>query len=151
MKLAEALQERSDLNRRIEQLKSRLMNNALMQEGEAPAEDPAALREELDSALSRLTCLMARINLTNACTQVNGKTLTQLIAEKDTLTLSLSIYRDVVYTASQNTHRARNTEIRILPAVPVKQWQQEIDDMAKRLRQLDNLLQENNWKTELLP
>ena len=43
MKLAEALQERADLNRRIEQLRYRLGNNALMQEGEKPAEDPAAL------------------------------------------------------------------------------------------------------------
>ncbi len=33
MKLAEALQERADLNRKIEQLKSRLNNNVLVQEG----------------------------------------------------------------------------------------------------------------------
>ena len=40
MKLAEALQERADLNRNIEQLRSRLRNNVLVQEGEQPAEDP---------------------------------------------------------------------------------------------------------------
>ena len=32
MKLAEALQERADLNRRIEQLRYRLSNNVLVQE-----------------------------------------------------------------------------------------------------------------------
>ena len=37
MKLAEALQERADLNRRIEQLRNRLENSALVQEGERPA------------------------------------------------------------------------------------------------------------------
>ncbi|MEO2800040.1 DIP1984 family protein, partial [Flavonifractor plautii] len=36
MKLAEALQERADLNRNIEQLKNRLSSNALVQEGEQP-------------------------------------------------------------------------------------------------------------------
>ena len=37
MKLAEALQERADLNRQIKQLKDRLRNNAVVQEGETPA------------------------------------------------------------------------------------------------------------------
>ena len=37
MKLAEALQERADLNRRLEQLRVRLCNNATVQEGEKPA------------------------------------------------------------------------------------------------------------------
>ena len=54
MKLAEALQERADLNRRIEQLRYRLSNNVLVQEGEKPLEDPAALLEELESSFTRL-------------------------------------------------------------------------------------------------
>ena len=36
MKLAEALQERADLNRLIQQLRQRLSNNAAVQEGEVP-------------------------------------------------------------------------------------------------------------------
>ena len=52
MKLAEALQERADLNRRIEQLRARLENNALVQEGESPAEDPSELLAELDRCLA---------------------------------------------------------------------------------------------------
>ena len=38
MKLAEALQERADLNSKINELRCRLGNNATVQEGEAPAE-----------------------------------------------------------------------------------------------------------------
>ena len=38
MKLAEALQERADLNRRIQQLQQRLNSNAIVQEGGRPAE-----------------------------------------------------------------------------------------------------------------
>ena len=63
MKLAEALQERADLNRKIEELKRRLHNVILVQEGEEPAEDPAVLLAQLDEATGRLERLMAAINL----------------------------------------------------------------------------------------
>ena len=43
MKLAEALQERADLNKKIEQLRSRITSYALMQVGVLPVEDPAQL------------------------------------------------------------------------------------------------------------
>ena len=42
MKLAMALSERADLQRRIAELSGRLENNAKVQEGERPAEDPRA-------------------------------------------------------------------------------------------------------------
>lgn len=44
MKLAEALQERADLNRNLEQLNVRLLNNVLVQEWEKPAEEPKKLK-----------------------------------------------------------------------------------------------------------
>ena len=150
MKLAEALQERADLNRKIEQLRSRLNSNALVQEGESPAEDPQLLKEQLDAAIARLTDLMGRINLTNSATRVEGRTLTELIARKDALTLKLSVYRDMVYAGSQGAYRARNTEIRITPTISVPEWQSETDRMARELRLLDNTLQATNWQTELM-
>ena len=57
MKLAEALQERADLNKKIEELRNRLDSCILVQEGEEPAEDPAALLLELDEAAARLEAL----------------------------------------------------------------------------------------------
>ena len=117
MKLAEALQERADLNRRIEQLRYRLNNNVLVQEGEKPLEDPAALLEELESSFTRLEWLIARINLTNCAVKVEGRSLTELIARRDVLSLRADAYRRLVEEASQNTHRATRTEIKILSAV----------------------------------
>lgn len=111
MKLAEALQERADLNRRIEQLRYRLNNNVLVQEGEKPLEDPAALLEELESSFTRLEWLIARINLTNCAVKVEGRSLTELIARRDVLSLRAEAYRRLVEEASQNTHRATRTEI----------------------------------------
>ena len=150
MKLAEALQERADLNRKIEQLKARLNNNVLVQEGEQPMEKPELLKQELDAAIARLAYLVAHINQTNCETRVSGQTLTELIAQKDALALKIHLYKDIVYTGSQTAYRARNTEIKVKSAFSVADWQAEIDKMAKKLRLLDNRLQENNWITELL-
>lgn len=150
MKLAEALQERADLNRNIEQLKNRLKNNVLVQEGENTAEEPEKLKQQLDASIERLAYLISRINLTNCRTKVDGQTLTELIAKKDTLSLKISVYKEIVYTGSQASYRARNTEIKIKPTITIADWQANIDAMAKELRLLDNQLQESNWNTELM-
>ena len=150
MKLAEALQERADLNRRIEQLRYRLNNNVLVQEGEKPLEDPAALLEELESSFTRLEWLIARINLTNCAVKVEGRSLTELIARRDVLSLRAEAYRRLVEEASQNTHRATRTEIKILPAVDVPALQKLADDASRDLRLLDNTLQATNWTADLM-
>lgn len=150
MKLAEALQERADLNRNIEQLRARLVNNAIVQENEKPAEDPKALIKELDSSVERLEELMHRINRTNCATVSDGRTITELIARKDALKVKISVYKDLVANASQTGRRARMTEIKILSTVDVKKLQKQIDDMSKELRITDNTIQSLNWSTELL-
>ncbi len=152
MKLAEALQERADLNRKIDQLQDRLRTNALVQEGENPPEDPSELLEELNGALDRLEVLMARINLTNSQVKQNesGKTLTELIAARDALKLRVASYRELVSAASQTASRATRSEIRILSAIDVRAVQRQLDALSRELRQTDNLIQEMNWTTELI-
>ena len=76
--------------------------------------------------------------------------MTELIAQKDALSLKIHAYKDIVYTAAQSVYRARNTEIKIKQTINVASWQAEIDQMAKNLRLLDNKLQENNWQTDLI-
>ena len=128
MKLAEALQERADLNTKINELRCRLGNNATVQEGEAPAEDPAELIFQLDECVARLE---------------------KLIAHRDCLNLKLSAYRSVINDASCLAQRATRTEIKIQSAVDVKSLQKQADCLAKELRLTDNLIQETNWLTEL--
>ena len=113
------------------------------------AEDPNALLSELDASIDRLASLMTAINRTNGRTRVNGMTLTELIARKDALNLRISAYRDAVYTASENTNRARGTEIRVKSLLSAAELQKQADALSAELRRLDNLLQETNWKTEL--
>ena len=206
MKLAEALQERADLNRRIEQLRyaaeeslsgvaslrldsqiqdsllslrrsveggalaqaeseiSQLRSLVLKRDysrgdgtaaaaelaGEKPLEDPAALLEELESSFTRLEWLIARINLTNCAVKVEGRSLTELIARRDVLSLRADAYRRLVEEASQNTHRATRTEIKILSAVDVPALQRQADDASRELRLLDNTLQATNWTADLM-
>lgn len=47
MKLAEALAIRKDKQKKIEQLKSRVLNNVRIQEGDIPSENPAELMGEI--------------------------------------------------------------------------------------------------------
>lgn len=150
MKLAEALQERADLNRNIEQLKSRLSINAITQENEEPAEDPAALLKELDSSVKRLCELICTINMTNCRVIKDGKSITELIAERDTLSIRINAYRQLVSSASQTGMRARAKEIKIVSTVDVKKLQKDIDKMCRDLRIIDNTIQELNWTTELM-
>ena len=63
MKLAEALQERADLNKKISDLRGRLNQNSLVQEGEIPNENPTVLMQELEAAIERLQQLIKDINL----------------------------------------------------------------------------------------
>lgn len=150
MKLAEALQERADLNRKIEELKVRLGNSILVQDGEEPPEEPELLLKELNGSIERLEKLMADINLTNCRTKVNGKSLTEIIARKDALLLKIAAYKDLVYEAGQNTSRARHTEIKVKSVLKASELQKSVDKMAKEARELDNTLQETNWKTKLI-
>lgn len=149
MKLAEALQERADLSTRIDQLRARLSANATVQEGEKPAEDPMVLLKELEECLKTQEKLIADINLTNSKTKVEGKTLTELLAQRDSLTLKIACYRSLLNDASLLAQRATRTEIKIMSAVNVPDLQKQVDKMSKELRKVDNIIQETNWNTML--
>lgn len=150
MKLAEALQERADLRRVIGQLEARIVNNARIAEGTTPTEDPAELIRTLDGAMDRLAALITAINGTNSVTVVDGKSLTEWIAQRDTLKEKIEIYRRLVNEASEVTRRMTHSEIRIVPAVDVPALNRQTDKMAKELRLMDNRIQAANWTTELI-
>lgn len=150
MKLAEALQERADADRRIEELRQRIQNNCLVQEGEKPAEDPAELLEELGACLERLEWLMAAINKTNSATVIDGMTLTEMLARRDCLRKRVAVHHDIVNTASQQVRRIARSEIKIKSTVNVRDLQKTADALSHELRLLDNRLQEANWLTELI-
>lgn len=150
MKLATALSERADLQKRIADLGNRLKMNAKVQDGEAPSEDPKVLLDELNKDFVRLEELMARINHTNNVTKSGDVTLTDLIAKRDCLTERIKIMRTFLDSASEKVTRYSKTEIKIKSTVPVSELQKEVDKLSKELRETDETIQEINWTTELI-
>lgn len=149
MKLAEALQQRADLARRIEQLRSRLHANATMQEDVPPAEDPQELLAELDRCLNEEEFLVTHINLTNAHAKVEGETLTALLARRDSLKKRIEIYQNLCSEGSSLGNRYSKSEIRILPAVNVRELRKQCDSCSEIFRKLDTAIQAANWRIEL--
>ena len=150
MKLATALSERADLQRRISELAGRLNQNAKVQEGDEPAEDPKALLTELDGCLNRLEELIARINRTNNETKSGELTLTELIARRDCLKERIRIMRDFLNASSDKVNRYSKAEIRILSTVSVSELQKQVDRYSKQLRETDELIQGLNWTADLI-
>ena len=150
MKLAEALILRSDLQKRIEQLRVRLNNNAKVQENDKPSENPEELLNELDNNINQLKILIKQINRTNCVTVSNGQTLADLIAERDTLTLKSNVLRGFLNIAGQKVNLYSTTEIKIMSTVDVPALQKELDQLSKKIRETDTELQQANWLTELI-
>ena len=150
MKLAQALILRSDTQKRIEQLKVRLLSNAKTQENESPSEDPKLLLKELDKLTSELFGLICSINLTNSSAKFDGMSLTEMIAKKDALTLKANVLREFATNASQKVDLYSNSEIKILSTVDVAALQKQVDALSKEIRELEMKLQEANWAVDLV-
>ena len=151
MKLANALSQRSELQTRIRQLEVRLNNNAQVQDGEVPAEDPTQLLGELDADYARLEELISAINRTNNSTKLeDGSTLSDLLAKRDCLKGRLSVLRGFLDNASALVRRHSTSEIKVKSTINVRELQKQVDGLSRDLRELEETIQEKNWTTELL-
>ena len=154
MTIGEALNRRSDLQKRIAQVQDRLGACVLVQEGDEPPERPEELLEELDSLCEELQQLIAQINHTNAATKLSGgETVTEALARRDVLELRLRALRAVVREATNKggpLSRYSRSEIRMVRQVQVGDVQGQVDRLAKQRRELDTLLQQHNWSTAMI-
>lgn len=150
MKIAEALNLRADIQERIRNIRARLSNNAVVQEGEKPAEEPSELLAELDGCIKQLEKLIYAINITNARTETEKGSLTRLLARRDCLRERLSAYQELCVEASHIADRRMRTEIKVLSTVPVRELQKTCDKMSKEFRELDMFIQSVNWTADLI-
>ena len=151
MKLSEALILRADCQKRIEQLRQRLMRSARVQEGEQPPENPATLLAELETTLRDLTDLIQRINKTNSLTNLReGVTISDALAQRDTLLLKRSVYDSLVNAAALNQNRYSQSEIKNFSTVNITDLQAQVDRLSRECRELDTTIQAANWNTELI-
>ncbi len=156
MKLAEALAERADAVRRVEQLRARIVGSARYQEGETPAEDAQRLLVEVGAVLDELELLIRRTNRTNAAVTVGDDgTLTDALARRDVLRL-----RHAVITAAADAAAGRDqrglavrqlrSELTMLSALPIADLREQADALAREIRELDIRIQRTNWEADLL-
>jgi hypothetical protein len=150
MKLAEALIERADLKARIEQIVSRMKENALVQEGDSPAEDVAALGGMYESMMDELEGLIVRINKTNNETMLDAISLADAIAKRDCLKAKISAYRGVKDSSLTRRDRYSSSEIKYVRTTDIAKLQQMIDGYSRQYRELDTKIQERNWTADLL-
>lgn len=150
MKLAEALIQRGDLQKRIEQLRARLGRSARIFEGEAVPEDPIELYAELDTLVAQFAQIVAQINRTNSLTALeDGRTITDALAERDALMLHRQILEGSINAATGN-RGYYNTQIKSFSTVNVRDVQAKIDDISRQYRELDTQIQALNWAADLV-
>ena len=151
MKLAEALIQRADHRKRLDQLKERLLRVARVQEGDVPAEDPALLLAEVERTAVGLTRLIQRINRTNSTTALDdGRTIADAIAERDTLQLRHAIVTSLIQAAIIKQDRFTKSEVRFHSTVDIVTLQRQADNLAQAYRELDTKIQAANWLVEVI-
>lgn len=151
MKLAEALILRADYQKRIEQLKQRLLRNAQVQEGESPAESPSELLKEMEQVSQGLVTLIQAINRTNSTSQLEDNlTIADAIAVRDVLRIRHAIYSSLAKSATVTQDRRTKSEVKFKGTVNVSDIQKQADDLAKEHRELDAKLQAANWQINLI-
>ena len=150
MKLAQALIERADLQRKLVQLAQRMQQNAQYQDGETPSENPVDLLVEYRQVADALENLVVSINLRNSqITLPNGANMTAALAQRDRLKAEHAMLIQLADAATPEQSRYSRSEIKMLAAVNVKDIRQQADKVAKSCRELDMLIQEANWLHEL--
>lgn len=149
MKLAEALIERADLQKRAAQLQQRIQLNARSQEGEPPSEDPVSLLAELSGVFDRLDDLIPRLHRSNAAARLD-RTLTDALAHREVLDLRLAAQRSAIEAASTSQQRSTRSELRWVSHLPVRELQAQTDRLARERRELEAEIQQANWQHDLL-
>lgn len=155
VKLAEALAERAEATRRVEQLRARVVSSARYQEGETPAEDAAQLLAEAGEVLESLETLIRRINRTNATVEMGSDgTLTDALARRDVLRLRHSVVTAAAEAAvgkgERGYARQLRSELMMLSALPVAELRGQADALAREIREVDMRIQRTNWEVDLL-
>jgi hypothetical protein len=150
MKLSEALLLRSEYQKKIENLQSRILANVKVQEGDKPLEDPSSLIKEAMDLNTELGTLIVKINARNNAAKLpDGQTISEAIVKRDTLIKQRNILSAVASKAHEKDFRLTHAEVKMKFAVSLEDVQKQIDDLSKKFREIDTQIQSVNWTTEL--
>lgn len=151
MKLAEALIERAQIQKKNAQLLDRITSNTMVQEGDAPAEKPQELIAEYEENMERFLFLVQKINETNNKTSFDSQdNITGAIARRDYLGAKIRAYRSIYESATITQNRYGQAEIKYVRCVDAQELQEKINKLSKEYRELDTKLQGINWTVDLM-
>lgn len=151
MKLAEALLLRADLQKKLASLKSRLSENVKVQEGDNPDELPDELLITANQIIGELYNLIEKIHKTNSKSVLeNGKSLLSVLNERDELVERHKLLLSAIESSKTETDRYSYREIKWQKQINVKALQQQADDIAIKLRQINIAIQSANWQIDIL-
>ena len=103
----------------------------------------------MENNIVELTNLVQRINKTNSNTALSSGTLSDALAQRDTLGLKCSVLSGLIQNASIVSTRYSQSEVKLVSTVDIAALQRQIDSLAREHRLLDSQIQQLNWAVEL--
>ncbi|MDO4223094.1 MAG: DIP1984 family protein [Acinetobacter sp.] len=151
MILAEALLLRSDLQKQLASLKQRINSNMLVQEGDEPNEHPQDLIIHAMQLNKQLHQLILQIHRTNAVAKLqDGRSLLSVLLQRDEWIEHHKILTQAIQYANKEPERYSSREIKWQKVMKVAHLQKQADKISAEIRDLNMLIQEHNWKIQLL-
>jgi len=150
MKLAEAIANRSSLQKDLTWIKDQFSKISRVPEGSNPSEDPEEMLLRMESRATEFEKLVATINRTNlATTDDRGRSMTELLAERDALRARQSILTEAYQQATRKEEVYGRQELRYLPTMDIVALRKRVEFVNTRLRELNMLIQRLNWEAEV--
>lgn len=150
MKLAELLIERSEIQKRIAQMSSRLNDYAIIQEGDEPPFKPEVMLKKLDGLHVKLEETIRKINMVNMTTEIEpGMTLADAVTKRDVMKSRRNIYHGLFTASVVRDNRYSKKEIKFVTTLDVDSVMDITDELAKEIRILDSKIQNINWEVEV--
>ncbi|MGF6906846.1 DIP1984 family protein [Fusobacterium sp. PH5-44] len=150
MKLAEALLLRSEYQKKIENLQSRIMANLKIQEGDVPNENPDELLKEFFLINDKLSLLIKDINIrNNVAILSDGQSLSQALIDRENILKKRNFLAKLVEKSNDRSFRLARSEIKMYTSLSIAEIQKEIDRLSCNFRKLDTKIQSLNWNIDL--
>lgn len=151
-KLAELLAERSRLSKRLNELKTRIEQNAKTDEGSDPAEKPLELLTEWRAVCDQLPKVICAINSCNNTAKLNGsgaRLLCDAIAEREVLDRKIVGLSSIADAGLISHEGFRASTTKLQSHIPVAELRKEVDTLKTQRKLLESQIQSTNWTVEV--
>lgn len=150
MKLAEALLLRGDQKKKLLSLRERIARNVLVQDGEAPKEKVDELLAEAHAVLHEQQRLVRCIQRANESAKISdGRLLADVLALRDRLVAQHALLTATIAATHKDVDRYSQREIKWVAQVQVAGLQKQADDLSRKIRETNVLVQAANWQIDV--